>query len=200
MPRQARADGKPPTTTISELDDIVAYARKKKRILFQTWHSRYNRCVDKVQKLIKREGRQVGPYRLAQASRKWHPSRDWVWEPGGFGVFDPGINAPLDLHQRSSRSRCSSKASRLAFPSNAGRRSMRLKFPLRPAAPARHERAGFNWLRGSGEIWTIRVETSGRQGRSVSSKAVAARSGSMAVVDQHGDDEYAQIYAPFPSC
>ena len=25
--------------------------------------------------------------------RHWHPGQEWIWEPGGFGVFDPGINA-----------------------------------------------------------------------------------------------------------
>ena len=25
--------------------------------------------------------------------RKWHPGQEWIWQPGGFGVFDPGINA-----------------------------------------------------------------------------------------------------------
>ena len=25
--------------------------------------------------------------------RKWHPGQQWIWEAGGFGVFDPGINA-----------------------------------------------------------------------------------------------------------
>ena len=25
--------------------------------------------------------------------RVWHPGQRWIWEPGGFGVFDPGINA-----------------------------------------------------------------------------------------------------------
>ena len=25
--------------------------------------------------------------------RRWHPGQAWIWEPGGFGVFDPGINA-----------------------------------------------------------------------------------------------------------
>ena len=23
----------------------------------------------------------------------WHPGQRWIWDPGGFGVFDPGINA-----------------------------------------------------------------------------------------------------------
>ena len=49
--REALAAGKdvlmekPPTQTISELDDLVAHARKKDRVLFQTWHSRYNEAV-----------------------------------------------------------------------------------------------------------------------------------------------------------
>ena len=25
--------------------------------------------------------------------RHWHPGQQWIWEAGGFGVFDPGINA-----------------------------------------------------------------------------------------------------------
>ena len=47
---------KPPTPTISELDDLVSYAKKKKRILFQTWHSRYNEAVDAAKKILKKDG------------------------------------------------------------------------------------------------------------------------------------------------
>ena len=25
--------------------------------------------------------------------RHWHPGQQWIWQPGGLGVFDPGINA-----------------------------------------------------------------------------------------------------------
>jgi D-galactose 1-dehydrogenase len=25
--------------------------------------------------------------------RVWHPGQTWIWEAGGLGVFDPGINA-----------------------------------------------------------------------------------------------------------
>ena len=24
---------------------------------------------------------------------RWHPGQEWIWQAGGFGVFDPGINA-----------------------------------------------------------------------------------------------------------
>ncbi len=25
--------------------------------------------------------------------RHWHPNQEWIWQAGGLGVFDPGINA-----------------------------------------------------------------------------------------------------------
>ena len=25
--------------------------------------------------------------------RRWHPGQTWIWQAGGMGVFDPGINA-----------------------------------------------------------------------------------------------------------
>ena len=37
---------KPPTPTVGELLAMEAYARKKKRVLYATWHSRYNKSVD----------------------------------------------------------------------------------------------------------------------------------------------------------
>ncbi len=35
----------------------------------------------------------VGYYLEKEDVRRWHPGQDWIWEAGGFGVFDPGINA-----------------------------------------------------------------------------------------------------------
>src|SRR5690606_36043872 len=42
---------KPPTPTVSEWDDLVAYGAKKGRLLFQTWHSRYNDAVAAARKI-----------------------------------------------------------------------------------------------------------------------------------------------------
>ena len=76
---------KPPTPTLAEFDDLVAYGKKHKRVLFQTWHSQYNEAVDATKKLLKKEG--VAKVRIdwRESVRKWHPGQDWVWEPGGFG-------------------------------------------------------------------------------------------------------------------
>jgi D-galactose 1-dehydrogenase len=84
---------KPPTPTVGELDAITELARKKSRILFTTWHSQYNQAVDEAKRLL--TGKTVTRLRVSwkEDVRHWHPGQDWIWEPGGFGVFDPGINA-----------------------------------------------------------------------------------------------------------
>src|SRR5690606_33677433 len=47
---------KPPTPTISELDDLVDHARRLDRVLFQTWHSQFNAAVDRAKVLLAEEG------------------------------------------------------------------------------------------------------------------------------------------------
>ena len=41
---------KPPTPTIGELFAMQAYAKKKKRVLYATWHSRMNAAVEEAVK------------------------------------------------------------------------------------------------------------------------------------------------------
>ena len=84
---------KPPHPTVGELDAITAHAAKQRRILFTTWHSQYNAAVDEAQRQL--GGKTVTKLHIEwkEDVRHWHPGQEWIWEPGGFGVFDPGINA-----------------------------------------------------------------------------------------------------------
>ena len=84
---------KPPHPTVGELDVITAHAAKAGRVLFTTWHSQYNAAVDEAQRRL--AGRTVRRLFVdwKEDVRHWHPGQEWIWEPGGFGVFDPGINA-----------------------------------------------------------------------------------------------------------
>jgi D-galactose 1-dehydrogenase len=84
---------KPPTPTVGEMVDMIAHAKRKRRVLYATWHSRYNRAVDEAKKRLK--GKKVNFLRVTwkEDVNTWHPRQQWIWEPGGFGVFDPGINA-----------------------------------------------------------------------------------------------------------
>ena len=149
---------KPPTTTISELDDLVAYAAKLDRVLFQTWHSQYNTAVDRTRELLAADG--VASVRIdwRESVRKWHPGQDWVWEPGGFGVCDPGINA-LSIFTKVMPFPVFVQSSRLTFPAN---RQTPVDVEIVFKSGQIHQpkmSAGFNWLEESGEIWTITFQT-----------------------------------------
>ena len=84
---------KPPTPTMGELVALVDYAAAKNRILFTTWHSQYNAAVDEAKRQL--AGKTVTKLHVnwKEDVRHWHPGQEWIWEPGGFGVFDPAINA-----------------------------------------------------------------------------------------------------------
>jgi D-galactose 1-dehydrogenase len=84
---------KPPTPTLGEMFAMMHYALASKRVLYATWHSRYNQAVDQARDFL--IGRRVSKLKVTwrEDVRRWHPNQEWIWEPGGFGVFDPGINA-----------------------------------------------------------------------------------------------------------
>ena len=149
---------KPPTPTISELDDLVAHARKSKRVLFQTWHSRYNAAVDKARTMLRKDGVKSVRIDWRESVRKWHPGQDWVWQPGGFGVCDPGINA-LSIFTKILPFAVFVDSATLRFPSN---RQTPVDVDLKFKSAQKHQpdmSATFNWLEESGEVWTIRIET-----------------------------------------
>jgi len=149
---------KPPTPTISELNDLVSYAEAKGRVLFQTWHSRYNRAVDRARDVLAADGVRSVRIDWRESVRKWHPGQDWVWEPGGFGVCDPGINA-LSIFTKIMPFPVFVEKADLKFPSNRGTpvdATIRFKSGV---IDGPEMSAHFNWLEETGEVWTITIET-----------------------------------------
>jgi L-arabinose 1- dehydrogenase len=71
---------KPPTPTVGELLAMAEYARKKKRVLYATWHSRYNKSVDEAKRRLK--GKKVIFLRVTwkEDVNRWHPGQQWIWE------------------------------------------------------------------------------------------------------------------------
>ena len=84
---------KPPAATLSELADLAQFAHAQKRVLFTTWHSQYNAAVAATREAL--AGKVVRRLTVTwkEDVRRWHPGQAWIWTSGGFGVFDPGINA-----------------------------------------------------------------------------------------------------------
>ena len=84
---------KPPGATLSEVQALVDIAERQGVTLYASWHSRYSAPVEQAR--VWCAGRALTRIEInwKEDVRRWHPGQDWIWEAGGFGVFDPGINA-----------------------------------------------------------------------------------------------------------
>ena len=108
---------KPPGTSVSELDPLIAMAKRAGRTLFATWHSRFAPAVEPAREWL--ASRRISAVHISwkEDVRVWHPGQGWIWEPGGLGVFDPGINA-LSILTRILPHPVFVTAAELAFPAN----------------------------------------------------------------------------------
>ena len=84
---------KPPGATLAEVHRLEALAAAKGLTLFATWHSRMARAVAAAKGWLSDKTLIRAHITWREDVRKWHPGQNWVFEPGGMGVFDPGINA-----------------------------------------------------------------------------------------------------------
>jgi D-galactose 1-dehydrogenase len=84
---------KPPAATLGEAEDIKAAAAAKGVSLLASWHSRYAPAVEQARAWIK--ARVIKDIKIVwkENVRQWHPGQKWIFEAGGMGVFDPGINS-----------------------------------------------------------------------------------------------------------
>lgn len=84
---------KPPGATLAEVAALQDLAQHTGATLFASWHSRYAAGVAPARAWL--AGRRIERVGITwrEDVRVWHPRQAWIWEPGGLGVFDPGINA-----------------------------------------------------------------------------------------------------------
>ena len=108
---------KPPGATVGDIGPLLTAAAAVRRTLFATWHSRYAPAVEPARQLL--AGRRITAVRISwkEDVQVWHPGQDWIWQPGGLGVFDPGINA-LSILTRILPQPLFVRSADLAFPSN----------------------------------------------------------------------------------
>ena len=161
--REALAAGKhvmlekPPTATVSELDDLATDAAARGRVLFTTWHSQYNAAVIHARRLL--EGKTVKRLQVTwkEDVRRWHPGQKWIWTAGGFGVFDPGINA-LSIVTEIMPQPVFVAGAELTFPSNCEAPIAAL-LRFRTAKTAEGLGAEFDWRQTGPQTWEIEIET-----------------------------------------
>jgi predicted dehydrogenase len=84
---------KPPGATVAEVESLLELARSADRTLFAAWHSRFAPAVAPATLWLAQRSVRSVSITWRENVRDWHPGQKWVWSPGGFGVFNPGINA-----------------------------------------------------------------------------------------------------------
>jgi D-galactose 1-dehydrogenase len=150
---------KPTTATTLETADLVAHAAKTKRVAYATWHSQHNAAVDEAKHLLAGQRLKRLHVEWKEDVRRWHPGQEWIWAPGGFGVFDPTINA-LSILTKILPAPLFVTSADLITPTNretpiAGKVSFRS-----PAAGANASlTAEVDWRQAGPQSWHIDIET-----------------------------------------
>ena len=183
---------KPPAATLGELEAIVQLSGEAGRPLFTAWHSQHAAAVPAAARLL--AGKTVTRLEIVwhEDVRKWHPGQEWIWAPGGFGVFDPGINA-LSIASRILPMPLFVRSASLAFPEN---RQTPIAAMIDFVGEAGTLRADFDWRRSEGESWTITVHTDdGTKLELLSGGAELRLNGERQPVEEGG--EYPALYAHF---
>jgi D-galactose 1-dehydrogenase len=145
---------KPPGATLGECHVLKAMADESRLGIYATWHSREAAMIAPARAWL--AGRKVlgGHITWREDVRKWHPGQEWVFEPGGMGVFDPGINAlsilteilPVQVHL---------KGADLTYPANR-------QTPIAAGLRLSHGiTADFDWRQEGPQTWSIRIDTDG---------------------------------------
>ena len=183
---------KPPGATIAEVEALVRMAKAQNVALFATWHSRFAAAVEPARLWLQDKKVRHVSVIWKEDVRRWHPGQAWIWQPGGLGVFDPGINA-LSIITRILPEPFHLVSSTLEFPDG---RDAPIAATLRFTGDGGFDvEADFDWRQTGPQNWDIEVETD-------SGRLVLRSGGAEMQLDgretlQEDDAEYAGIYARF---
>ena len=147
---------KPPGATLSEVEDLAKVARDNGVTLFATWHSRFAPAVAPAKEWLSKRSVTRAVITWKEDVRRWHPGQEWIWEPGGLGVFDPGINA-LSIATHILPSAFFLTGSTLSFPANR-QAPIAAKLVFTDGSGL-DLKADFDWRQEGPQTWDIRVET-----------------------------------------
>ena len=143
---------KPPGATLAEVHALSDLSRDAGVTLFATWHSRMADGVAPAKSWLADKEIISAHINWKEDVRRWHPGQQWIFEPGGMGVFDPGINAlsiiteilPQPMHLQSAD---------LFFPENCDT-------PIAADLQWSGNVTGaFDWRQEGPQSWEITVET-----------------------------------------
>ncbi|WP_037082089.1 Gfo/Idh/MocA family oxidoreductase [Pseudoxanthomonas sp. J35] len=183
---------KPPGATLSEVEDLVARAAAAGVTLFASWHSRHAPAVEAAREFL--AGTTIRSMRVywKEDVRHWHPDQEWIWQPGGLGVFDPGINA-LSIVTRILPRPVFATAATLEFPEN---RDAPIAASIRfTDAEGLDLEAEFDWRQTGPQSWDIVAQTDAGGMRLSEGGARLSVDGQL--LHAGPEQEYPQLYRRF---
>ena len=193
---------KPPGVTVGEIQELAELALSQGVALFASWHSRHAPAVEPARAWLADHGlagrRMAGPrirsvvITWKEDVRVWHPGQRWIWQPGGLGVFDPGINA-LSILTHIIPGLFRLCAADLSYPENCDTPiAAQLLLAGPRALPVRME---LDFLHEGDPCWDIVVETdSGQLRLSMGGKYLEVNGRAL---ETSTSTEYASLYAHF---
>ncbi|RFP17935.1 gfo/Idh/MocA family oxidoreductase [Duganella sp. BJB488] len=147
---------KPPGATLSEVADLEALAAARGLTLFTSWHSRYAPGVQPAKAYLAAHPPTAMQVIWKEDVRQWHPNQEWIWQAGGLGVFDPGINA-LSIVTEILPAPIFLNRAALEFPENRDAPiGAELQFQDGAGMPVQ---ASFDWRQTGKQSWDIVVQT-----------------------------------------
>lgn len=184
---------KPPGVTLGEVRDLEQLSQQRQRTLFTTWHAQYNEGVVEAARLVHEQGLRSLRIEWFEDVEKWHPGQQWIWAPGGFGVFDAGINA-LSIATLLSPSVLLVRQARMHMHVD-GQQPIAAALVLESAGASGPIQAMFDWRHKGQERWTVDAVTN------AGTRLKLADGGAELRIDDadpiHSSREYAALYERF---
>jgi D-galactose 1-dehydrogenase len=185
---------KPPGATVCEVLALVDLAKQQGLALFASWHSRHARAVTPARSWL--AGRKIlgATITWKEDVRVWHPGQPWIWQAGGLGVFDPGINA-LSILTRIIPGALALKRAELSYPRNC-------ETPIAASLLLTNSRGAavqveLDFRQTGRQTWDIEVDTdAGRLHLSSGGTVMTVNDQAVETVEC---SEYGSLYAHFAS-
>jgi D-galactose 1-dehydrogenase len=147
---------KPPAASLTEASALAKLAEASGKTLFAAWHSRFAAGVGRAREWLAEREVLGATITWREDVRVWHPRQAWIWQEGGFGVFDPGINA-LSIVTHILPGTIRLTGATLEVPANrATPIAAQLALQTSTGAPIAMD---LDWRQTGPQTWEVRVET-----------------------------------------
>ncbi|MEW7008765.1 Gfo/Idh/MocA family protein [Lentilitoribacter sp. EG35] len=183
---------KPPGISVVEVERLIDLANRQGVSLFATWHSRYAPAVETAKQWLSDKRIKSVKIIWKEDVKHWHPGQKWIWQAGGMGVFDPGINA-LSILTYIMNVPFHLQKAELKFPQNC---ETPIAADMAFTGENRLEiEAEFDWRQEGAQQWDIYVQTD-------AGNIHLVEGGSQMLIDgalhfEAPEAEYPNIYARF---